>query len=548
VNLWRRVWLWLCLAATVLGVAAVAGAPVAAADDGTGAGTDLKGEPLIAWMGIKDSHGAPVAQYTLSLNHGSFSDPVAKVFAEIDGVLYESFLIVATTALWLIKKVMSFDWLNIFAVPFTKLSHAVDAALAQTGLATAALAVLGIVAGLAMLSGKVAKGASQIGMGLLIVALAATVFAHPMARLTGPNGWLANGRDDGLRLASMMAGDRPSEATAEANVDNMVALLADRFIRIPTQLINYGRVSDSVSRECADAFSRSITDGRGDKAKDDLGNCDKRVGKKMHDHAMANPASILVGLNLTCLIAVFLIAFAGYFGWKILRCAMHAMMYAAMTAPAMAIGVIPGGLQSFAWKTAIDLALSYLAMVFYAAFLGGYIVVLKQIYDGHDQTAAPLFITALALVLGIAAIGPVQKVLERQRDTWATKLGQTPAHASSGGAHLLTKALAAKEAADTLGKLGRLLRRPKRITETPAADATASQDRPAREVPVEAGPSEPPPSDPGGGPPPQGPTGGRPTPPPPSSAHAKPQLIEVIPAPAGSAARSRRRYSLTESA
>ena len=63
--------------------------------------------------------------------------------------------------------------------------------------------------------------------------------------------------------------------TREALLQATVERLADRFLRKPTQMINFGEVSDSVSRECKKAWSKGIKEGHGDTLKDDIAGCSK---------------------------------------------------------------------------------------------------------------------------------------------------------------------------------------------------------------------------------------------------------------------------------
>lgn len=399
------------------------GAARAGAEPGTGA--DGEGNVLISWMGIKDSDGVPVAKYTLSLNQGSWSKPAYAAFAMLALLIYEIYLCVIATALWLIKFALGLEWMRLFTTPFTTIGHGVSDAVDRLGLAPTALAVLAIIVACTALAGKTAKAFSNIAMGLLMVGLAATIFANPLAELIGPSGLIAKGRDTGMQIAATMSdGQTPGIDGQGLNADTLTASLADRFLRHPTQMINFGMVSDSISRKCEQAWSKGISAGRGDDLKDDMGACDSENGGKMHKNAMKNPTAILASLFMFEIMGAFLIAFACYYVWHVVRAAVHAMFFAMLAPPAFAVGVIPGGPQTFAWKTVLDCAMAYAAMIVYTAWFGAYNVVLDTVFKATPNAISAMFLTTLVLAFSFAFFGPLRRMFDRQRDTLAAKLGR----------------------------------------------------------------------------------------------------------------------------
>ncbi|SIJ21662.1 Uncharacterised protein [Mycobacteroides abscessus subsp. abscessus] len=439
VRLWSpaSLWAWavchrrLSVCGAVLLAVVVVGMARAGADPGTGASAG-DGDVLISWMGIKDSHNVPVAKYTMTLNQGGWSDPSAKGFYYVDAFVYECYLVVTTTALWLIKFVLSFEWLKIFTVPFQTIGNGINAAVERYGLAPTALAVLAVIVVCTFLTGKVAKAFSQIAMGMLMIGLAASIFANPLSELVGPDGLLAKGRDTGLEIAVSVSDGSMSTNGSKANVDGLVEKLADRFLRSPTQMINFGMVSDSISRKCEEAWSSGIMKGHGDTLKDDIKGCDAQKGKVMHKKSMDNPAAILVPLSMCSLLSFFLVAFACYFVWHVVRTAVQAMLFAMLAPPAFAIAVIPGGPQTFAFKTVLDCAMAYVAMIVFTAAFGGYNVVLDRVFASTNNAIQAIFMTSLVLAFGFAFFGPLHRMFERSRDSLAAKFSGGTQGASSG--------------------------------------------------------------------------------------------------------------------
>ncbi|MFV8169752.1 hypothetical protein [Mycobacterium sp. DBP42] len=420
---WRHRW----ITAVLLAAAALLwGAAVAWADPGTGSAAG-EGNPMISWMGITDSQGAPVSKYTLTLNEGSIARPDMVPFAVLASWAYETYVCLIATALWLIKFVLSFEWLQIFTDPFQTIGDGITDAMDKFGLAPTALAVLAIIVACTALAGKVAKAFSNIALGMLMIGVAATIFAHPLGELIGPDGMLAKGRDTGLEIASSVSGGALHTKAGGADTDALVSSLADRFLRKPTQMINFGEVSDSISRKCEEAWTNGIKKGRGDGLKDDMKQCDDKEGKRLHAKAMASPAAILVSLNVFGWVSLFLIAFACYFVWHVVRTAVHAMLFAALAPPAFAIGVVPGGPQTFAWKTILDCAMAYIAMIVYVAGFGAYNVILDNVFKSTNNPAKAIFITALVLAFAFAFFGPLRRMFDNTRDKMAAKLGGAPA-------------------------------------------------------------------------------------------------------------------------
>ena len=81
-------------------------------------------------------------------------------------------------------------------------------------------------------------------------------------------------------------------------------------------MINFGEVSDSVSRTCRHAWSRGIKAGHVDALKDDIEGCDATKGPAMHQKSMGSPAAVLVPLSICGLLSVILVAFACYFDFN----------------------------------------------------------------------------------------------------------------------------------------------------------------------------------------------------------------------------------------
>lgn len=463
------------------------------ADPGTGENTVPDGDPFIAWMGIKDSHNVPVAKYTLTLNQGGWNDASAAVFFYINSIVYEAYLCITTTALWLIKFVLEFEWLKLFTIPFQTIGNGVNAAVEKYGLAPSAMAVLAFIAVFTFLSGKAAKAMSQVGMALVITGVAASIFANPLAEMVGPDGLLAKGRDTGLEIAVSVSGGSLPTNGSKVNPDAIVSQLADRFLRSPTQMINFGMVSDSISRKCEEAWSSGIIAGHGDKLKDDIKGCgekknEKSSSKKAHKKSMDNPASILVGLFMIATLSCFLVAFACYFAWHVVRTAVQALLFAALAPPAFMLAVIPGGPQTFALKTVLDCAMAYVAMIIFTAAFGGYNVILDRVFvESGSNAVRAIFMTSLVLAIGFAFFGPLRRMFDQTRDSLAAKV--------SGGAQLksngsMQKAFQTARSAVAKGPVGALAQHSKgaqRInTESPAEASNQKSSAASSSEQVEA--------------------------------------------------------------
>lgn len=473
-------------------VVLLVGAASAWASPGTGTElVDDEGDVLTSWMGIKDTDGVPIAKYALTLNQGGWNDPVSKTFAAIDSVVYGGYRGVTAGALWLIKFGLDFEWLKLFTGPFQTIGKGVDSAMTRFGLAPTALAVLALIVVCTTLTGKTAKAMSNLAMGMLMIGVAATIFAHPLAQLVGPSGLLAKGRDNGLQIATTLSGGSIAKRGTGADTRQLQAHLADRFLRNPTQMINFGKVADSVSLECRKAWSEGIKKDRGDKLKDDIAGCDSVKGKAMKTKSMGSPSAALIPLIICGMLAAFLVAFACYFVWHVVRTAVQAMVYATLATPAFTIGMIPGGAQTFAWKTVLDCLMAYVAMIVYTGAFGGYNAILDKVFEGNNAIEA-LFLTAFVLALGFAFLGPLRRIFDRGRDNIAAKFSNGTVSHSAGGRGGLSDRLRARQKAND-GK-GSPVRRPSRIdSESESAKASTAGGGPSKGGPGGGGPG-------GGGP------------------------------------------------
>lgn len=405
----------------------VCAAHALADDPGTGAGP--LGSALSSWTDIRDSEGVEVSKYTLTLNQGGWSSPAVAAISWIDSAMYEFYVFIIATGLWIIKFALGFQWMDIFARPFKVIGDGIITAMDKFGLMAMSLAALAVIVAITFLAQKTAKAFSQVAMGLLMAGVATTIFAHPLADLVGPNGLLSQGRDTGLEMATVVSGGTLSASnTSGANIDPMISSLADRFLRKPTQLMNFGQVSDSISRKCQEAWSDGVNKGRGDKLKDDMKACDATQGDSLHKKAMdkGNAGSILAAMPIFFFLGAFLVAFAFYFAWHVVRAAVQAMFYAVLAPPAFVVGVIPGGAQTFAWKTVLDCAMAYLAMILFTAGFGAYNVILDNAFNtvGLKSPVAAMVLAAIVLAFGFAFFGPLRRLFDHQRDALAARLGR----------------------------------------------------------------------------------------------------------------------------
>ncbi|MFQ6327799.1 hypothetical protein ACLMAL_16895 [Nocardia sp. CWNU-33] len=278
------------------------GAITIATAQSTGTATAPSVNTGLSWTNVRDSDGVPVANYPFVTDHGGILSP-------LNSVLYFSisFVVVVWTnvenlGIWGWGLVMELRFLD----PFTGILHRISVNL-NSVIGTPVLFILcgtvgGSVVAYSVIKGLPGRATSQIVMMLLVAIAGPPFLADPLAEVISPNGVLAQSRNVGIEVAAGLNGD------SNPNPDQLIAAMqksmADNFIRLPLQLINFGHVTD-VRPACKAAWSAGAMAGDEGRIKSGMKSCDSAAYAATQNPTFGQLGGVILMLFLSILQVIF---------------------------------------------------------------------------------------------------------------------------------------------------------------------------------------------------------------------------------------------------
>ncbi|PPJ00672.1 hypothetical protein C5E46_02385 [Nocardia nova] len=420
----RRLFLFLFL--SVLAVLAPPGMiGMARAQPGTDTGDDSSSVDAVSWMQIHDSTGAPLANYQFATKDPGILHPGTTVLWSALGFELILYVVIMTTAIWLIGMALSFKWLDMLANPLRGLASALTEQLATPMMLVTAATIGALVVAWFVVRGFHSKATSQ-AVTMILIGIAGPFFlANPLADVLSSDGLMAQGRDLGIAVVAGLQG-RSMPAAGEF-VKNIQSGLADNLVRKPVQVWNFGHVIDGNSA-CRNAWTAGITAGSKNLLHSGLENC--------HDmdaiHRIDHPTMSQVGTGLVLILCgLITILFGVYMALKIMRTAFDAIYYAFMTIFGFAAGgFIYGPTQTHLVRSLVHSFVSGFKMVAFIIFLGIYLVLLGGLFDqAQGQVFAVLIIVVCVEIIAITQLRRLDFNLDRGNDWIANRF----ALATQGG-------------------------------------------------------------------------------------------------------------------
>ena len=371
---------------------------------------------MFGWIDVKDSSKIPISKYFIAVDHGNAFSVVPGVgndkksniaLAPILELEYGLFKITCQLALWIIGYGLSFKWLDFIARPFDKLGQATETLTHNIGILTLALTVAGAVAALSIVRGRTSKAAYQVGSAVVIAALMASIFAHPVAALVGSNGYLAKARDVGISIsAGITRGTNAvSPAGSDPTINELQTALADGFVRTPTQILNFNANADS--NGCKGVWNTGIRSGDRNKLKNSIAQCGGS-GKEMKYAADHLTGDRLASAMAMLVLSAILLAFGCYLMGKIVLTVVLALSNAIMLPVVGTLGVVAGGLQGMAFKMLCNLALSLIKIPLTVVYAGAYAALLGAMLDVDGNPIQVLLLSTILLIVAIVAFRRIE--------------------------------------------------------------------------------------------------------------------------------------------
>lgn len=448
----RRRWtarLLAVLAVVVVLPAALGG--VALAGSGS-AGTPGSINSALSWMAIRDSAGVPLSQYMFVTDRGGVLNPGNTVLSTIISLEFAGWVVIVTTAIWIIGYALSFQWLASIGSALEGVAANLSGQLATPIMLLTAAAIGAFFVGYFIVRGQSAKAVAQV-CTMVLVAIAGPFFlAHPLEDALAADGVLAKGRDVGITVAAGLNG------TTEVNPMRLVATiqttLADNLARRPLQVWNFGHVVDD-RPACGGVWTSGMLAGDEDRVKDGLRGC----GDTAAFAAASNPGAGQIGAGLLMLVTSLIVCGLGVMlAWRILRAGMRTLKHGIYAIFGFAAGgFVYGPTQSFLVYNIVDGLIAAAAMVVNTIALGAACLFYGNLFQqAGGQVMAVLVISAgagLVLIVELNALnrriaGGTEWIVDRVGNAMRGESGR----AGNGGGAMGTGG----NAAGTIGGLGLL--------------------------------------------------------------------------------------------
>ncbi|MDO3648248.1 hypothetical protein [Nocardia mangyaensis] len=429
---WRRWTAWSLLVVSIaLVLPAVLGA-VALAQSGTLA----QGSPNsgLSWMQVRDSDGVLLSDYRFVTDHGNVLEPGKTALALVLELEFAGYMVLVTTAIWLIGYALSFSWLDMFAQALTGVADALTGQIATPILLVTAATIGAFCVGWFIVRGHHAKATMQVVTMLAVAVFGPLFLAEPLADVLSSDGLLAKGRDIGISVAAGLNGHlNPNPGLL---VETMQGDLADGFARQPLQVWNFGHVLDE-RVSCGAQWSSGMRAGDPGQVKKGLEACNDTYALQ----AAGNPSAGQIGTGLLLLIcATILLVFALYLSIKVIKSALDAIYHGFMAIFGFAAGgFVYGPTQTFLIRNLVDSVMAAAQMAVFTIFLGVYVLFLTNVFaQARGQVMAVFVIGAVVELVAFSQLRRLSKSLRRGNEWMANRFalatqGQIGANGGGGG-------------------------------------------------------------------------------------------------------------------
>ncbi|NUS44702.1 MAG: hypothetical protein HOQ24_13570 [Mycobacteriaceae bacterium] len=398
------------LVPVLVGLVATAQSDVSAAAAG-------RGNAGLSWMNIKDTAGVRLSDYAFTTNNGSLLHPDNTALALVLQLEFSGWLVIVTTAIWIIGYVLSFQWLDLFSTALQGVADALTGTIATPIMLMTAAAIGAFFVGWFVVRGRPAKATAQV-VTMLAVAVAGPMFlAEPLADVLSSHGLLSEGRDLGISVAAGLNGNSTPNPTQL--VASMQGTMADNFARLPLQVWNFGHVVDD-QPGCGAAWSAGVSAGKADSLKENLKHCGDTYA---HATAM-NPGAGQIATGLILLICgTVLVLFAAYLAIRVIWAALDTVYHGFMSIFGFAAGgFVYGPTQTFLIRNIVDGFIAAARMAVYTIFLGVYVLFLGNLFrQAHGQVMAIFVIGGLVEIVAILQLRRLSNGLNRGNEWIANR-------------------------------------------------------------------------------------------------------------------------------
>ncbi len=390
---------------------------IATAQSSTTSSAGGSGVAALEWMEIRDSSGVRLTDYFFATSHGSLLNPLETVVSAVIVLEFIGYLVLVTTAIWLIGYAISYKWLDPFGRALTGVAESLTGQIATPLLMAVSAAIGAFFVGWFVVRGYHAKAMVQIVTMVAIAVLGPIFLAEPLADVLSSNGLLAQGRDLGISIAAGLNG-RADPATDQL-VPSIQASLADNFARRPVQVWNFGHTLDH-SPQCGAAWAAGIRSGDDSRVLQGLAMCGD---SSAHAEAL-HPGMGQIGSGVVLLICgTSVLVFAVYLGFKVIKAALDAIYHGFMAIFGFASGgFVYGPTQTFLVRNIVDGFVAAARMTIYTIFLAVYVLFLGSLFEqAENQVMAVIVIACIVEFIAISQLKHLSAGLSRGNEWIANR-------------------------------------------------------------------------------------------------------------------------------
>ncbi len=366
-------------------------------------------DSLLAMLGVVDSYGVPLANYTFTTDYGSVLDFGTKsVLATLLQMEAAFFVSIGGFAVWMLTYAISFGFLPDLVVPVADVVQDL-AGYIIPGVAAIAAVVAALFIAFNVMRGNASRAASQTLAAMLVAIVTAALLQAPITWAISPGGPLMTGRDVAIGLG---ANTVPSSAQTVNYPSKLAGDLATAFVRRPLQMWNLASIADDTPA-CAQAWSTGVMSGDQDQIKDRIARCGSPASAAMKTAAdRPNPGQLGTGL--------LLLLFVGIFALFCLVMAMHIIgEFFRVVANAVrllwdaALGVIPGAAQSNLLNTFVAVMFSAVAMFAYITFTVLVGETVGRVFSRVGNGVGGMISALILMVMALVGVSKVSRGLKR---------------------------------------------------------------------------------------------------------------------------------------